>query len=302
MIKVKPGTFHAPVRHRAGWHYYRVVQRRADGALDKQMTFYAPTDAAARDYLPQVTLDGADVRWVERARSTDGEQAAAAWRKKYGNPRRAAKRKPATRKLAMRTARKRNPLPIPGGFEDPELYTMGYGLPDHLKGSVPNVDPEGTDVSAWVWDTPRGAYLLAFRGRSKKPVEYARYRSGDARDAAVASLIRGAKASLRAKEDRETAKRAYRHDFKVGDFFYTSWGYDQTNVDFYQILAVSEKSVKVAAVASKSAGHGYVLPTSRVIGPTKTVVPRGGGFKIEGHYAGKWSGRPVYATPSGWGH
>lgn len=28
---------------------------------------------------------------------------------------------------------------------------------------------------------------------------------------------------------------------KVGDIFYSSWGYDQTNVDFYQVLDVSDK-------------------------------------------------------------
>ena len=32
---------------------------------------------------------------------------------------------------------------------------------------------------------------------------------------------------------------------KVGDIFYTSWGYDQTNVEFLQVVRVSESSVWV---------------------------------------------------------
>lgn len=32
---------------------------------------------------------------------------------------------------------------------------------------------------------------------------------------------------------------------KVGDVFYTSWGYDQTNVEFYKVVRVSKASVWV---------------------------------------------------------
>lgn len=32
---------------------------------------------------------------------------------------------------------------------------------------------------------------------------------------------------------------------KVGDIFYTSWGYDQTNVEFYKVVRVSKSSVWV---------------------------------------------------------
>lgn len=29
--------------------------------------------------------------------------------------------------------------------------------------------------------------------------------------------------------------------YKVGDVFYSSWGYEQTNIDFYQVIATSKK-------------------------------------------------------------
>ena len=35
---------------------------------------------------------------------------------------------------------------------------------------------------------------------------------------------------------------------KVGDIFVCSWGYDQTNVDYYKVLAVKNKSVVIAEV------------------------------------------------------
>ena len=35
---------------------------------------------------------------------------------------------------------------------------------------------------------------------------------------------------------REQRKLTKDHDVKVGDIYYTSWGYDQTNIDFYEVV------------------------------------------------------------------
>ena len=37
----------------------------------------------------------------------------------------------------------------------------------------------------------------------------------------------------------------------AGDIFYTSWGYEQTNIDFYQVISASGKSVKVRRIEGK---------------------------------------------------
>ena len=48
---------------------------------------------------------------------------------------------------------------------------------------------------------------------------------------------------------------------RVGDFFEESWGYDQTNIDFYQVVRVSAsgKSIWLRHVASDVVG-GRVAP------------------------------------------
>lgn len=38
---------------------------------------------------------------------------------------------------------------------------------------------------------------------------------------------------------------------KVGDIFYTSWGYDQTNVEFFKVVRVSASSVWVQETGQK---------------------------------------------------
>lgn len=37
----------------------------------------------------------------------------------------------------------------------------------------------------------------------------------------------------------------------VGDLFYSSWGYEQVNIDFYQVVNVSKSSVTVARIKDK---------------------------------------------------
>ena len=40
------------------------------------------------------------------------------------------------------------------------------------------------------------------------------------------------------------------HDFKVGDTLVNTWGYDQTNQDFYIVTRTTPKSVWIAPVAA----------------------------------------------------
>lgn len=43
----------------------------------------------------------------------------------------------------------------------------------------------------------------------------------------------------------------------VGDIFYTSWGYDQTNVEFYKVVRVSKSSVWVQQTSQTREDAAY---------------------------------------------
>ena len=57
-----------------------------------------------------------------------------------------------------------------------------------------------------------------------------------------------------------------KHNIKVDDFFYNSWGWEQTNIDFYQVVKVTESTVTLRAVTSLLSSYsnehmsGKVLP------------------------------------------
>lgn len=64
----------------------------------------------------------------------------------------------------------------------------------------------------------------------------------------------------------ETAK----HEIKPGDIFYTSWGYDQTNVDYYVVTrlvgrcSVELQEIGTAKVATTAPGIIRVKPDPSV--------------------------------------
>lgn len=48
---------------------------------------------------------------------------------------------------------------------------------------------------------------------------------------------------------------------KVNDIFYTSWGYDQTNIDFYMVVDITQSSVKVVSLGSDRTYTGSMQGT-----------------------------------------
>lgn len=125
---------------------------------------------------------------------------------------------------------------------------------------------------------------------------------------------------------------------QVGDFFSASWGYDQTNVDFYKVVGLTPKGVKVqpwtsAYVGGQSGGPvDHVVPGEgpKMVADTSAVTvemdywerqeatvwkpapvmtkrlsgdEKYAGITISSYkWASKWDGKPEYVTGSGWGH
>jgi len=59
------------------------------------------------------------------------------------------------------------------------------------------------------------------------------------------------------KEAKRQARAAFVNPYKVGDFLYSSWGYEQTNREFYQILEVRDLALRVREVAQNRERTGY---------------------------------------------
>jgi len=128
--------------------------------------------------------------------------------------------------------------------------------------------------------------------------------------------------------ETETVEQTRTVGPQVGDVLVSSWGYEQTNIDFWRVvsLTASGKSVRIMPVAqrvvdySKGCEHvvPHVVPLAGDWWPkdqdnvTTTLIRwygHGGslawcvgvpkGYKNTAHL---WGGQPVFQTAAGWGH
>ena len=53
------------------------------------------------------------------------------------------------------------------------------------------------------------------------------------------------------------------HDIKIGDVFVYSWGYDQTNIEFYQVTATNKKTVIIREIKSADVENNYMMMTGK---------------------------------------
>ncbi len=190
-------------------------------------------------------------------------------------------------------------------------------LPPEVRGKDP-ITPEGTDLAIWTWDqeidTPlKGRitryYGIAFAGKANKPLWHYNFRNEDSRQREIDETIRKRKSFLERKQQQIQERRDYKHDFKEGDVLVSSWGYDQTNVDFYQVVEVLGAMIAVREIAQKTVretqGTDYVVAVpDKFVGPVLKRKPGTGGYvKIDDvQRARKWDGRPEYQTAAGYGH
>jgi hypothetical protein len=108
----------------------------------------------------------------------------------------------------------------------------------------------GLEVFGAEVTTPSGAtkwYAIAYAGKRTKSDWHYSFKTRVQVDAQIEKTIESLKASHDLKA-RLKAERTAPHDVKIGDVFRSSWGYDQTNVDFYQVISVTRAMVEVRAI------------------------------------------------------
>ena len=100
------------------------------------------------------------------------------------------------------------------------------------------------------------------------------------------------------------ARRSQKSKLQVGHILRSSWGYDQTNVDFYQVTRlVSDTMVEIRPIASTRVDgdgwQGKVMPmldefTGEAI---RKRVTNGDSVKMASYaFAYIWSGTPAYES------
>jgi len=120
--------------------------------------------------------------------------------------------------------------------------------------------PEKLPLEIWINEDE--LTIMYFEGRKQKPSKHIRYNSNESLQNAVDTLISNAEHKLqsvlmeKAVKKEKTLKIAEK--IKVGDIFVYSWGWEQTNVNFYQVV---EKSSPMTVVV-REIGYETIEETS----------------------------------------
>jgi hypothetical protein len=105
---------------------------------------------------------------------------------------------------------------------------------------------------------------------------------------------------------------------EIGTIFVCSWGYDQTNIDYYQVVEFtpSGKSVRIRRICKRAHDGDRVLPvkdaflSGKIIDKGDIMTKRLMRFDSGTAYlslsayrtAFVWNGNSQYETPFGFGH
>lgn len=198
-----------------------------------------------------------------------------------------------------------NPIPSPEASGEGNANTARQNLRQNPFPRAPEGAREVTrpGVDAVVYVTSETT-ALGYSGRSKKPSWRYRFQSQDDRDKYIETFF----TNVQRIQDRRVARRVERSAFKTalvaGDILYGTWGYEQTNVDFLQVLEVlaSGRSVRVQPIESdiqergsrgSMSGDATPIPNAFKDRPMlKRVLP---GNRLSSEYCSlsKWDGRPV---------
>jgi len=172
----------------------------------------------------------------------------------------------------------------------------------HFKGTEPEVLQDGSAI--YTADADGRFYLHVFAGKALRVCNRISgyYRSAERR----AEAIKGFKQS-RAHHHaarllrREQAKKP--HTLNIGDVLNTSWGYDQTNVDFYEVVAVSGVMVTLREIAATLTETGFMCgetipkPGHFVGEPIRRRASATNHVRIHtSASASPWNGRPQYVS------
>lgn len=168
------------------------------------------------------------------------------------------------------------------------------------------VNAKDTDAVAFVYQTPRdkGPCALIYFGKQTKAVAHVTRPT----EADLAAYIQRQFESRREWNARKVARRnertAQERGVEVGTILVTSWGYEQTNVNFYKVTALVGRTMatvqEVSHVQGKamSSMSGTTLPGDAFRDRSKPmrVIVKNGSASIDGHSARVWDGKPVFES------
>ena len=110
-----------------------------------------------------------------------------------------------------------------------------------------------------------------FAGKSSKPVFHLKYQNTEQLRKSVIARFESLTKIYREAEERKNKQKIAQSNlsaadhFKVGDIVVNSWGCEQTNIEFYQVIAVKNKTITVRELLKDYKETGFLCGESTPI-------------------------------------
>ena len=178
-------------------------------------------------------------------------------------------------------------------------------------------DPAGR-WEAWITGTEPRACVLFYRADAFRPTYHYSYKTTDKAREALRRFADEAEAIATERDNRKAERRAkldQPHGLAVGDVLRSSWGYDQTNTDYFEVTRViGKRTVEVRQLAEQieqtawAQGNSVPVPGQYVGAPMRRQVDTQGAVNIlHATYGRAYKMEPVATvagvrcfSPSGW--
>lgn len=157
-----------------------------------------------------------------------------------------------------------------------------------------------------------GIYAKIFNTNAKKEwkaqIAFYNFRNEEERSEYVSNFKKRVYEKELYKQERAQARKNAVNPYKVGDILYSSWGYDQTNIDFYQVVAVNGKSVELRELKREARQDGMDSGKTKAIKNAfaseksfaKRVTNSNGYINLNSYSSlSRWNGEEMYYS---WGH
>lgn len=137
--------------------------------------------------------------------------------------------------------------------------------------------PEGAEIVEYcngaiqigLYESAGRPHAIAYRGKAKRPSWHIRFGSNERRQEEIENFVRNYERDEAEKIERKARKqeliRKAIESVKVGDIFSASWGYEQTNVDYYQVVGKKGSMVEVREIGMHSVEGSEGMMSDRVV-------------------------------------
>ena len=175
------------------------------------------------------------------------------------------------------------------------------------KATLAHEGPNGLKI--WYYERPGNASPFAIIQRTGKAVtlkrgDHVKFRSHSYRDQWAKEQIESATSRAERVRARQIEDANHRTSLVVGSIIYASWGWEQTNVEFAEVVSVnpSGKTVMVRDISKRieesgfMSGNAFPIP-GRFTSEPKVFRPRRyDSGRMGDHHYSPWSGGPIYCS------